>query len=146
MLAEYKVSPSDRLKDELINRLLQVADPSKIDELDMLKEQGWVQYGENLRIKRLYDRTFLAAESYSYAEDKKMCFGYRVDLGDYSPMQLDAYCENCREYEEISPDEDYQAAASVDTALDVKEAASQYIALSTESYKDWLDRIEKEIY
>ena len=75
-----------------------------------------------------------------------MCFGYRVDLGDYSPMQLDAYCENCREYEEISPDEDYQAAASVDTALDVKEAASQYIALSTESYKDWLDRIEKEIY
>lgn len=76
MLAEYKASPSDRLKDELINKLLQVADPSKLDELDMLKEQGWVQYGENLRIKRLYDRTFLAAEAYSYAEGKKMCFAW----------------------------------------------------------------------
>lgn len=145
MLEEYEACPNDRLKDELVNRLLQVADPSKLDELDLLKNEGWVQYGDNLRIKRLYDRTFLAVEAYSYAENKRMCFGYRVDLDNYLPMQLDAYCDNCREYEEISPDEDYNAAASVVAALDEEEAVSQYIALSQESYQNWLDKIEKEI-
>lgn len=145
MLKEYKACPSDRLKDELVNRLLQVAEPSKLDELDLLKNEGWVQYGENLRIKRLYDRTFLAAETYAYAEDKRMCFGYRVDLENYSPMQLNAYRDNCREYEAISTDEDYNTAASVVAALDEDEAVSQYIALSPESYENWLEQIEKEI-
>lgn len=145
MLEEYEACPSDRLKDELVNRLLQVADPSKLDELDLLKNEGWVQYGDNLRIKRLYDRTFLAAEVYSYAEDKRMCFGYRVDLDNYSPMQLDAYRDNCREFEEISPDEDYNAAASVVAALDEDEAFSQYIALGSAAYQNWLVQLEKEI-
>ena len=145
MLTEYKSKPNESLKDELVNRLLQVADPSKLDELDIVKREDWVQYGDNLSVKWLYGSIYIVAEVYSYGDDKRMCFAYRVDLEDYSPAQHTAYCENCKEYRKVSADENYLAAVSVAAALDEDKAVERYVASSIDLYEAWLERIEKEI-
>lgn len=145
MLSEYKSRPNDSLKDEIINRLLQIEDPEELDRLTLIDKEEWVVYAAGLFVKRLYDRTFAAAECYEYGGDKYICFGYRFDLDNYSPAQLDAYLENGKAYEWKSPDDDYQKAVSIVVSMDESDALEKYIAAGREAYDNWLDHFEKEV-
>lgn len=144
LLASYKAQPTEKLRDDIISRLLKIKEPKKLDELPISENDNWVTYGEHIRVKRLYDRTFIATEIYVHEGNKNMCLCYRYDLNAFSPHQIEAYLDNCREYAENSPDDDYFSAAAIAAAIDEKEAVSMAL-LGPGAIEQWVKFIEKEI-
>lgn len=143
LINEYKEKPSEQLRNIIWKFIVSDENSHYFENIPAYKDAGeWVQYGENLKLKKLMPNIFAATEVVENTLGGYFCLLHIIKLNDYSAIQLEEYKDNFPEYRSVYDDEDFFAAASIASVLSVDDAESTFMAEDDIALESWISRME----
>ncbi len=144
LIREYKENGTESTKDKILDFFLDDDNLHLFEDIFVYKNYtDWVDYGSGLKVKRIEHGKYLVTEAFDSGSGY-ICYGYKIDLSDYSSNSLEVYRKNCEQYSEISPDDEFFTAASVASAFTVENAETMCIASNLLEVDSWCAKFEKD--
>ena len=145
LINEYRDQPSDSLKNTIWKFLMDEKNGHYFADIDACNDDGdWIEYGDNLRIKKISSHLFAATEIVKNTFGGYFCLLHLVKLSDYTEDQISEFEENYPEYKDVFNDEEFYAAACIASVLGVEGAHSSYLAEDDIALEAWVARMEDQ--
>ena len=102
LINEYRVNPTESLQNIIWKFIMNEDNGHYFANIDAYNDEGdWIEYGENLRVKKIQPHTFVATEVVKNTFSGYFCLFHLVKLSDYSEIQIEEYKDNYPEYKDI---------------------------------------------
>ncbi len=144
MIIGYKNNPTKEKQEEIIKVLTSLENPEELDSIVCLEDTEWRTFGETLRVKKIGVSKFIVTEVFSLS-GRFICYCYIIDIDDFTVAEIEGYKRNCKEFQDMSTDE-FFAAAAIAATLDEEDAKKTAVLHDEEGVNEWLNSIEKEIW
>ena len=143
LIRQYKAAPSEQLKDEILNYLIMLEESGRLivsgDEA-MLEINDWVEFKDNIKLKKKEAGIYAAAEMYPFPDGSYMCYYYEIILKNYTNSQLEEYKNNCRELSEDTPDGEFFSALAVAVSHNPDESDNVFMAPNQTAAQLWFGK------
>ena len=143
LVNEFRKMPSEKLKNEIMDFLLNAENPDDLDRIHRTSVGEWRQFG-NVRIKQLFGKVYAVTETHDMSNGF-MCYAYKVDLSTYSKKEILAYEENCPHFRDVTNDADLFAVLSIASAYDTDNAELCEVVMSESERKSWYEKVDREV-
>lgn len=145
LIDEYRENPTDKLKNIIWKFIMNKDNGHYFANIDAYNDEGdWIEYGDNLRVKKIQSSLFGATEIVRNTFGGYFCLFHLVELSDYSEIQIEEYKDNYPEYKEVFDDADFYAAACIASVQGVDGAQSSYLAEDDIALEAWVARVEEQ--
>ncbi len=142
LIQQYKVAPSQILKDEIFNRVLMLEDVSIIDQAEIkIINSEWFIFDANIRVKLVGNRKYKIADVFGIPGGNYVCYSYIIDLTPFSNEELEGYKNNCIDFAEKAPDEDSFCAFAIAKTIDASATYSPYFASNSDELQKWYEQL-----
>ncbi len=142
LVKEYKENPSEDLKDQIIDFLVNAENPEELDKIHRVSGDEWYSF-ENMRFRLLYGKCYVVTEVYKL-EGGFMCYACKIDLSDYKPSVIHSYEQNCLQYKD-AVSQNYFSIYSVASAYDVENAEMKQLVTSEDELRQWFEKVNREV-
>jgi len=145
LIREYRNNPNELLHDKIWAFLLNEKNGHYFEKIYAYKdEKDWIEYGENLRVKKISNDNFIATEIARNTFGGYFCFLYLIDVCSYTDEQIKDVMDLFPEYKDVFDDVNFYKAASVAMTLSVDDARETYLAEDDIALESWVARIEEK--
>ena len=139
LINEYRVNPTESLQNIIWKFIMNEDNGHYFANIDAYNDEGdWIEYGENLRIKKIQPHTFVATEVVKNTFGGYFCLFHLVKISDYSEIQIEEYKDNYPEYKDIFADDEFFAAACIAAVSGLEGAQTSYLAEDDIALEAWL--------
>lgn len=143
MVKEYKDNPSEELKNEIIDFLVNAENPEELSKIRRASTERWIEV-DGVRIKPLEENLYVVTESFALGSSY-MCYAYKVDLSAYSRKQILAFQKNCPQYRDRVESEDVFSVLAIALAFDDDGADLCEIVQNDAERKLWYEKVDREV-
>lgn len=145
LIKDYKTNPSDKLHDVIWKFITAEENAHYFEDVYIgMDANAWVEYGDNLRIKKIQPQQFIATEIVRNVNGGYFCLLHSVNLTEYSREEIEEHKDNFPEYMGVYDDEDFFAVAAIASVAGVDDALSIYLAEDDIALEAWACRIEEQ--
>ena len=145
LINEYRERPSEALQNIIWNFILDEENGHYFADIYAHNDENdWIEYGDNLRLKKIHTGVFAATEVARNTFGGYFCLLYLVSLSEYNEIQIEEYKDNYPEYKDVFEDDDFYAAACIASVLGVDGAHSSFLAEDDIALEAWVARIEEQ--
>lgn len=142
LVKEYKENPSEELKDQIIDFLVNAENPEVLDSIHRVSGDEWYSF-ENLRIKLLYGKCYAVTEVFKLVGGY-MCYAYKIDLSEYKSSAIHSYEQNCLQQRD-AVSQNYFSIYAVASAYDVDNAEIKQLVSNEDELKQWFEKVNREV-
>lgn len=145
LINEYKQDPNDALQKIIWKFIMNEENGHYFANINAYNDEGdWIEYGNNLRIKKIQQGIFVATEVVKNTFGGYFCLLHLVKLSEYSETQVEEYKDINPEYKEVFDDAEFFAAACIASVLGVEGAHTTFLAEDDIALESWIARIEEQ--
>lgn len=144
LISEYKETGEESLKKMIWDFLMTEDNINLFKDIFVYRDDSdWVEYENNIRLKRLCPKVFLATQVLQTLGERYACYCYRLNLADYSEKVLEAQRNSNLRLERFSPDEEFFTAAALLTSISPENAIKVQVANGMLEVDNWYQTIER---
>lgn len=145
LINEYKQDPNDALQKIIWKFIMNEENGHYFANINAYNDEGdWIEYGNNLRVKKIQPGLFAATEVVRNTFGGYFCLLHLVKLSSYSEMQIEEYKDINPEYKDVFDDAEFFAAACIASVLGVDGAHATFLAEDDIALESWIARIEEQ--